>query len=37
MVTELNDLKNSTGSTSKAEIDKLENYVGLMKKCNVIE
>jgi ADP-ribosylglycohydrolase len=37
METELKDLKNKVGNVSKSEVDKLENYVKLMKKCNVIE
>jgi len=37
MEAELKNLKNNVGRASKAEVDKLENYVKLMKKCNVIE
>jgi ADP-ribosylglycohydrolase len=37
METALKNLKNNIGSASKTEVDKLENYVELMKKCNVIE
>jgi len=37
MEAELKNLKNNVSSASKAETDKLENYVKLMKKCNVIK
>ncbi len=37
MEAELKNLKNNVSSASKAEADKLENYVKLMKKCNVIK
>jgi len=37
MEAEYKKLKNSAPRTSKAEADKLEKYVKLMKKCDVIE
>ena len=37
MDAELKNLKNNVESVSKVELDKLENYVKLMKKCKVIE
>jgi len=37
MEAEYKKLKNNVSSASKAEADKLEKYMKLMKKCNVVE
>ena len=37
LAVELENLKDNAGNYSKAEVDRLETYVDLMKKCNVIE